>query len=451
MSDSNFTRRQAVRSLVAGSTLFPAIVSDLLAASADPLAPRAPHFPGKAKRVIFLYMTGGVSHVDTFDPKPALAKLAAEGKKGDKGAYLPAGWGFRRFGNSGLEATEMMPAMAACADDLCVIRSLTGDHNDHFQAAMGVHTGSVTQKRPSIGSWVSYGLGTENRNLPSYVVLAPHLPYAGSQVWSSDFLPGAHSGTRVTGGPEPVQNLDRRAPTARMQELELDLLSRFNRRHLGARPGDEALAARMQSFETAFGMQSEMPVVFDFSKETDATLALYGLERGATSGFAWQCLAARRMAERGVRFIELIDTGSTKNWDVHGEIKDMDKLARNVDQPIAGLLQDLKSRGMLDETLVVWTTEFGRTPWLSGKNGRAHHNKVYSSWLAGGGVKGGIVHGASDEIGQSIADKPVHVHDFHATILHCLGFDHTRLTFRHAGRDFRLTDLYGNVVKALLA
>jgi hypothetical protein len=453
------TRRQLLRSLVAGTTMLPAILADTLASNGDPLAPRQPHFPARAKRVIFLFMTGGVAHMDTFDPKPALMKAADAGlkpegkrKRGGELVYYPSHWEAKRYGKSGLEVSDLFRHTAEMADDLCVVRSLYGDHNDHFQATMGIHTGSVTVKRPSIGSWVSYGLGTENRNLPSFVVLAPHLPYAGSQVWSADFLPGAHQGTRVAGGSEPVADLDRRAPTADAQRNELDFLTRFNRRHQQARPGDPALAARMKSFETAFGMQSEMPEIFDFRKESDATLNLYGLKRGQTNGFGWQCLVARRMAERGVRFIELIDTGSNNNWDVHGNLKAMNRLAANVDQPIAGLLKDLKSRGMLDDTLVVWTTEFGRTPWNSpGGDGREHYNKCYSSWVAGGGFRGGTVYGATDEYGGTIADKPMHVHDFHATLLHSLGFDHTRLTFRHAGRDFRLTDVHGNVVKELLA
>jgi hypothetical protein len=329
---------------------------------------------------------------------------------------------------------------------------MTGDHNDHFQATLGVHTGSVTVKRPSIGSWVSYGMGTENRNLPSFVVLAPYLPYGGAQVWSSDFLPGAHAGTRITGGATPVADLQRRAPTAKAQELELDLLARFNKMHQSSRPGDPALAARIKSFETAYGMQSDMPDVFDFSKESDATLSLYGLKRGENTGFAWQCLVARRMAERGVRFVELIDTGTNKNWDFHSNIIEMTKMAESVDRPIAGLIRDLKSRGMLDDTLVVWTTEFGRTPWGTVESkGREHFNKVYCSWLAGGGIKPGVVWGASDEYGAAIAENEVHVHDFNATILHCLGFDHTRLTYRHMGRDFRLTDVQGRVVRKMIA
>jgi hypothetical protein len=449
----NSSRRQLVYSFFAGSALFPAMLSELLAETGDPLAPRAPHFPGKAKRVIFLFMTGGVSHVDSFDPKPALAKAASEGKKGPKDVpFMASPWGSKRFGSSGVEISELFPHMGSIAGDLCIIRSMTGDHNDHFQAALGVHTGSVTVKRPSIGSWVSYGMGTENRNLPSFVVLAPYLPYGGAQVWSSDFLPGAHAGTRLTGGSEPIADLKRRAPSEAAQRLELDLLARYNKLHQESRPGDPALAARIKSFETAYGMQSDMPEVFDFSKESDATLQLYGLDRGQNTGFGWQCLVARRLAERGVRFVELIDTGTNKNWDFHTGLTGMTKLAESVDRPIAGLVRDLKQRGMLDDTLVVWTTEFGRTPWGSPQSkGREHYNKVYSSWVAGGGIKPGIVYGASDELGVNIAENEVHVHDFHATILRCLGFDHKRLTYRHAGRDFRLTDVHGNVVSAILA
>ena len=380
-----FNRRQVIHSLFAGSALFPAMISQLLAETADPLAPRAPHFQPKAKRVIFLFMTGGVSHVDSFDPKTALTKAAADGKKGFKDVpFMGSPWGWKRYGKNGVEVSDLFPHMGGVIDDLCVIRSMTGDHNDHFQATMGIHTGSVTVKRPSIGSWVSYGLGTENRNLPSFVVLAPYLPYAGAQVWSSDFLPGAHAGTRITGGPEPIADLKRRAPAERAQQLELDLLARYNKLHQQSRPGDPALAARIKSFETAFGMQSEMPEVFDFSKESDETLKLYGLERGQNTGFAWQCLVARRLAERGVRFVELIDTGSNKNWDFHSDMKNMSKLAAAVDQPIAGLIKDLKSRGMLDDTLVVWTTEFGRTPWgTPASKGREHYNKVYQLMACG--------------------------------------------------------------------
>src|SRR5437879_2866291 len=336
-------------------------------------------------------------------------------------------------------------------DDVCLIRSMHGDHQDHFQATLGIHTGSVTVARPSVGSWVSYGLGTENQNLPSFVVLAPELPYAGSQVWSSDLLPGCHQGTRVLAGKEPIAGLKRRSPSAKIQALELGLLDRFNRKHQQARPTDPALAARIKSFETAFGMQKEMPEVLDLSNESDATLKLYGLERGSTKGFAWQCLVARRMAERGVRFVELIDVGASSNWDAHGDMKTHEPLAKNIDRAIYGMLQALKSRGLLESTLVVWTSECGRAHWPDSPKGRSHHRNAYSSWIAGGGARAGTVYGASDEMGAEVAADGVHVHDFHATILHLLGFDHKRLTFRHAGRDFRLTDVAGNVVQKLLA
>lgn len=456
-SDCACSRRQMIRSLMGGSLLMPAILSELLASqaapadAADPLLPRPPHFPSKAKRVIFLYMSGGVSHVDTFDHKPRLR--AEHGKEVSPGAYVKGHqWEFKPYGECGTEVSELLPHMAGCVDDLCVIRSMKGDAGDHFEATLGIHTGSTTVARPSIGSWVSYGLGTFNRNLPSYVVLAPHLPYAGGQVWSSDFLPGCHQGVRVVPGEEPIPNLNRRIASEELQGMELGLLASFNRKHLKDRGPDPALAARIRSFETAAGMQREGPDAFDLSRESDATLKLYGLERGATTGFAWQCLIARRLAERGVRFIELIDTGSGNNWDAHGDMSSVVPLARNVDQPTAALLKDLKSRGMLEDTLVVWTTEFGRTPLVGSPDhkGREHHARCFSSWLAGAGVKPGIVHGRSDDLGNEVAEGLVHVHDFHATILHLLGLDHERLTYRHAGRDFRLTDVHGNVVKAIL-
>jgi hypothetical protein len=449
------TRRQNIRSLFLGSSLFPALVSELLAKDAapdNPLAPKAPHFPGTAKRVIFIYLSGGMSHVDSFDPKPKLAEYQREGKTGDNGRkYLGSPWESKPRGQSGLEITELFPNIAECADDLCIVRSMHGDNNDHFQATLGIHTGSVTFKRPSLGSWVGYGLGTENQNLPSYVVLAPDMPYCGSQVWSSDFLPGVYSGTRITSGPEPIPDLNRRAPSAEMQKLELSLLERFNRKHARQHPGDPLLESRIKSYETAFGMQMTMPQVLDLSKESDATLKLYGMARGTTAGFGWQCIVARRMMEQGVRFVELIDVGSSKNWDAHGDIKTHEPLARNIDKPIAGLLTDLKSRGLLKDTLVVFTTEFGRSPTPEGQMGRGHFNRAYSSWLAGGGVKGGMAYGKTDDFGMKVAENDCHVHDFHATILHCLGFDHTKLTFRHGGRDYRLTDVAGNVIKDILS
>ena len=465
------TRRGVLRSLIGGSMLLPGIVSQLLAedAAPDPLAPKPTHFPPKAKRVIFLYMSGGVSHVDSWDHKPKLFADAGktvpvnefQGRKGDYKMFLKRPqWEFAPHGQCGTEVSSLFPHIAECVDDLCVIRSMKSDHTNHYEATLGIHTGSFTFARPSIGSWVSYGLGTVNRNLPSFVVIAPQSPYAGGQVWGSDFLPGAHQGTLVVPGPEPVANIQRRAASSRLQEIELGTMAKMNRRHLASRADDPLLTARIKSFETAFGMQAEMPEVFDLSKETDATLKLYGLERGSTKGFAWQCLVARRLAEHGVRFVELIDVGSSGNWDAHGDMLTHAPLAKNIDQPIAGLLRDLKQRGMLEDTLVIWGGEFGRTPVVelptpgsnAGKiNGRDHNPYGFSMWMAGGGVKGGYVHGATDEFGFAATEKKVAVHDLHATILALLGFDHEKLTFRHAGRDFRLTDVHGKVVREIIA
>ncbi len=461
------TRRGAIRSLIGGSMLLPGIVSQIMAEDsvsdlADPLAPKPTHFAPKAKRVIFLYMSGGVSHVDSWDPKPKLFADAGktipvnefQGRKGEFNMFLKRPqWDFNPHGESGTEVSSLFPHMAECVDDLCVIRSMKSDHTNHYEATLGIHTGSFTFARPSVGSWLSYGLGTVNRNLPSFVVVAPHSPYAGGQVWGSDFLPGSHQGTLVIPGPEPVANIQRRVSSNRLQELELSAMARMNQMHFEARADDKYLAARMKSFETAFGMQTEMPEVFDLSKEDDATLGLYGITRGSTSGFGWQCLVARRLAERGVRFVELIDVGSSNNWDAHGDMMTHAPLAKNIDQPIAGLLRDLKRRGMLEDTLVVWTTEFGRTPFnaAAAAAGREHHHWVFSSWLAGAGVKPGITYGESDEYGIDVAKNPVHVHDFHATILHLMGLDHERLTYRHTGRDYRLTDVAGRVVREILA
>jgi len=431
----------------------------------DPLAPRPPHFAARAKTVIFVFATGGASHVDTFDYKPKLfadhgKSLAADDPYGLKGMgkfFLKRpDWEFKPYGNSGTMISDLFPHLGGCADDLCIIRSLHGDSPGHDKATMGMHTGSFNFARPSIGAWVSYGLGTMNRNLPSFVVLAPFLPYTGAQAWGSDFLPGCHQGTHVAPGPEPIANVSRRAPTDELQQMELELLGQMNRKHAEQRAADLALEAQIRSFETAFGMQGAAPEAFDISKETKATLDLYGIKNvapGGPRGFGWQCLMARRLAERGVRFIELLDVGSSSNWDSHANMADHGRLARNVDQPLAGLIHDLTQRGMLDSTLIVWTTEFGRTPFVTNKDlkGREHHNKVFATWLAGGGAKGGIAYGQSDDIGQYVAEKGVHVHDLHATILHLLGLNHEKLTYRFSGRDYRLTDVAGHVVNGIIA
>ncbi|HVX11455.1 MAG TPA: DUF1501 domain-containing protein [Pirellulales bacterium] len=463
------SRRQAIRSFVAGTVLMPGILSELMAddarsdAAADPLAPKPPHFAGRAKRVIFLFMTGGVSHVDSFDHKPRLFADAGQeikldhpeikNRPGYERIFLKRPqWSFRPRGECGMEVSDLFPHIGQCVDDIGLIRSMHTSHSNHYNATLGMHTGSFNFARPSIGAWVSYGLGSENRNMPSFVTIAPAQTYAGSQVYASDFLPGAHQATLVVPGGEPVANVTPRTPRA-LQELELRALAKLNARHQAERSPDPLLAARIRSFETAFGMQGAVPEAFDFGRETEATCQLYGLDRGGRPGFAWQCLAARRLMERGVRFVELIDTGSSGNWDSHGDMADHGRLAANVDRPIAGLLQDLKQRGLLDDTLVVWTTEFGRTPFNNSADakGREHHNWAFSSWLAGAGVKGGYVHGETDEHGVRVARDPVHVHDFHATILHLMGLDHTRLTYRHSGRDYRLTDVAGRVVHELFA
>ncbi len=464
-----YSRRQMLRSMLAGSLVMPGILSELLAeGSADPLAPKAPHYRPKAKQVIFLFMAGGLSQVDTFDPKPRLVR--DHGKTIPWNEVVPPGqqalqdvplqklfaspWEFRPRGRSGIEVSDLFPNIAGCVDDFCLIRSMKTDHLNHPEAVLGLHNGSFGAPRPSMGSWVSYGLGTFNRNLPSYMVLAPVLPWGGPLVMSSDFLAGEHQGVLVRPSAEPIEDLHPRAPSKEVQEIQLGLLNSLNRGHLNDRGADSALKARIRSFETAFGLQREAPEAFDLSKETDSTLKLYGLKRGETAGFAWQCLVARRLVERGVRFIELID--SKHGWDSHGKLKEqLSGVAQNVDQPVAALLKDLKARGMLDETLVVFTTEFGRRPFEDGERpgtgGRGHQASAFSTWLAGGGVRSGMVHGATDDLGAHVVENPVHVHDLQATILHLLGIDHERLTYRHGGRDFRLTDVGGNVVKPILA
>ena len=451
--------------MVAGSVMMPALVSDMMGAEqANQYAPRKTHFSPKARRVIFINLSGGVSHLDTFDHKPQLyrehGKEIAKGghpeiqnRPGYERIFLKTPqWQFKQYGQCGKEVSSLFPELARCVDDIAFINSMHTSHSNHYNATLGMHTGSFTVTRPSIGAWVSYGLGTENQNLPSFIVIAPHSPYAGGQVWGSDFLPGAHQGTRVVPGSNPVPNITPRV-SGKLQELELAALRRRNQQHLARQPGNPELAARMRAFETAFGMQMAVPEAFDFTRETDATHELYGLKSGQNNGFGWQCLAARRLAERGVRFIELIHTGSSGNWDSHGDMMDHERLAKQVDRPIYGLLTDLKQRGLLDDTLVVWTTEFGRTPFNSSADhkGREHHNWAFTTFLAGAGVNAGHTHGATDEIGLKSVVDPVHTHDFHATILHLLGLNHELLTYFHDGRDFRLTDVSGQVVNGVLA
>ena len=349
--------------------------------------------------------------------------------------------------------SELFPKLGELSEDLCIFRTLHTDILEHFQATLAMHTGSATVPLPSIGAWISYGLGTFNPNLPPYVVFCEHLPYAGAQVWDSNFLPPLHQGVRLLPGPEPVADLKPAAESVKLQDLEREMLRDVNAAHAAARPDDLNLRARSQSFATARGLMREAPLTFDLSSESASTLDLYGLKPGDNRSFAWQCLMARRLVERGVRTVELIDTGSSDNWDAHGDMQDHRAKARRVDQPLAALLEDLKRTGLLRDTLVAICTEFGRTPWggTPQEKGRNHHAKAFSCLLAGAGVKGGMAFGQTDEYGIAPVVDPCHVHDYHATILHLMGIDHTRLTYRYAGRDFRLTDVHGKVARAVLS
>lgn len=449
------SRRSAIKSLASAGMLLPGALQNMLAAGSapdDPLAAKAPMFPAKAKQVIFLYMSGGASHVDTFDPKPRLR--ADHLQRYGKDFLHGSPWEAYRYAKNDTAVTELFPYIGSCMDEICLVRSMYNDIPNHAQAILQVHGGSTVQARPSIGSWVSYGLGTFSQNLPSYVVLAPEVPYAGAAVWDSSFLPAFHQGIRVVPGAEAIPNMTRR-DAGSIQDMDLGLLEFFNRRHLEEHDSEKALAARIKTFETAYGMQSEAPEVFDITKESDATLDLYGVDRNQKDGFAWMCLMARRLVERGVRFVEIIDGGEDKytNWDAHLNIRMHEARAKDTDRPVAGLLKDLKARGMLEDTILVWTTEFGRKPGDGSpdEEGRQHHSAVYSSWVAGGGFKPGLVYGSSDPYGYKVESNPVHIHDFQATILNQLGLDHTKLTYRHAGRDYRLTDVSGRVVRDLIA
>ena len=420
------------------------------------LAPRPGTHPAKAQQLIFVFLTGGFSHVDTFDYKPQLQK--------DHGKLVPgeslrdittqplvrSPFEFTPRGESGLLVSDLFPLLGNCADDLCVIRTLHTDILEHFQAVLAMHTGSSTVPLPSIGAWLSYGLGTLNRNLPPYVVLCEHLPYAGSQVWDCNFLPPEHQGTRLIPGKTPIPHLTSPAPSATLAELEGRMLEDVNAAHAAARGGDPNLLARMQSFRTARGMMRVAPAIFDLSDETQNTRAMYGVPEDDSGSFAWQCLVARRLVEQGVRTVELIDTGASSNWDSHGNMLDHRPKAERVDRALAALITDLKQRGMWDNTLLAICTEFGRAPWDPGK-GRSHWHRAFTSLLAGGAIKGGLAYGTTDEYGALPVENPVHVHDYHATILHAMGIDHTQLTYRYAGRDFRLTDVAGNVLHEVLA
>jgi hypothetical protein len=420
-----------------------------------------PHHPPRAKRVIFLYMPGGPSHIDLLDPKPRVT--ADDGKplpfempklqRTKTGNLLASPWKFARHGQSGTEVSELLPGLASRIDDVCVIRSMVADNINHTGAALQICTGEQTFSRPSMGSWITYGLGTENANLPAFVVMSPASVFQGAPLYSGSFLPGGCSGTLIRDIARPIANLADPTAVGGRQRRRLDALAALDRLGRGAgRPDAAALDARIASFELAFRMQAEAPEAFDLARESKATHALYGTEAPETQLFGRQCLLARRLVERGVRFVHVFDAPANNKWDQHGGLTaNLPKNCRSVDRPIAALLTDLAARGLLEDTLVVWGGEFGRTPTAEGKDGREHHPFGFTMWMAGGGVRGGMVHGATDDYGWHAVKDKVHVHDLHATILHLLGIDHERLTYRYGGRDYRLTDVHGHVVREIIA
>ena len=464
---ADISRRQALKRSAAGfgSLALASLLSEQASAGIDPLAARAAHHVARAKRIIFLFMSGGPSQVDTFDPKPLLTRDDGKPFPFDKprvqfnstGNLLKSPWRFRQHGESGLWVSELFPHLAGRVDDLCMIHSMYGTNPAHGGAVMKVHTGSDNFIRPSIGSWVSYGLGTDNANLPAFVTICPTLAFGGINNWSSSFLPAVYQGTALGDASVPSERANvkyiRNARLSRdVQRLQLERLNQLNREHLTQTGPEASLEARINSFELAFRMQSELPKVEDLSSESKATQQLYGLDDPITANFGRMCLMARRFAEAGVRFIQVTHNDDKVQWDQHSNLKaGHEKNAREVDLPIAGLLTDLRTRGLLDDTLIWWGGEFGRTPTAETTDGRDHNPEGFTMWLAGGGVKGGFRYGSSDDYGYFAAENKVHIHDLHATMLHLLGLDHERLTYRHAGRDFRLTDVEGNVVHDLFA
>ena len=451
-------------------------LGDLLAEtsgiSLNPLAARQPPLPAKAKRVVHLFMNGGPSHLDTFDPKPSLDKY--DGKaipsplktERPTGAGLKSPYAFQKYGQSGIEISELFAKTAQHADDLCIIRSMHTDLPNHEPSLGLLNCGEARLNRPSLGSWITYGLGSMNQNLPGYIAMCPGgMPIRRTKNWQAGFLPSAYQGAYVNTDHESVDKLvefiRNGSLDSKRQREQLDLLLAFNQRHLAERQKDTQLEARIQSFELAYRMQMEASDAFDIMKEPEAVRQMYGVKPGPAGSFARQCLIARRLLERGVRFLQLW-TGDGQPWDNHDDVLDHKPLAAKVDQPIAALLTDLKQRGLFDETLVIWGGEFGRTPVVelptpglnAGKQrGRDHNPYGFTTWLAGGGVKRGHIHGATDEFGFAAAEKPVHIRDLHATILHLLGFDHHKFTYRYAGLDYRLTGVEEGpkVVTELLA
>ncbi len=446
--------------LAAAGLLHPELGNAATRTATGPLTPRAPHFPAKAQRVVHLFMNGGPSHVDTFDPKPKLTEYHGQSlpspnlrtERKTSGA-LGSPFRFDRYGESGLEISELFQETARHADDLCVIRSMQADVPNHEPSLWLMNCGESRQPRPSFGSWLTYGLGSENQNLPGFIAMCPGgYPITGAQNWRSSFLPGAYQGTYIDTQHSDVEKLVSHIRNHQLQPTDqrrqLDLMQALNARHQAERPGQPLLEARIQAFELAYRMQSEATDAFDLSQEPESVHAQYG-----EGTHARQLMITRRLLERGVRFVQ-VWSGAGQPWDNHSNIEaEHRKLAGEWDRPIAAFLNDLKQRGLFDSTLVMWGGEFGRTPVaeLPDLNGRDHNHYGFSMWLAGGGTRGGQAYGATDEFGFAAVENTVHVHDLHATLLHLLGFDHERLTYRYAGRDFRLTDVHGHVVDALIA
>ncbi len=464
------SRRQMLKTFASGFGMLGLsglLAQDVLAntPSSNPLAAKAPPYPARAKRVIFLFMSGGPSHVDLFDPKPRLAQdngkpLPFEMPKlvrTKTGNLLQSPWKFKKHGQCGTEVSELLPNIAGCVDDICVVRSMVADNINHNGACLQMNTGEQAFSRPSLGSWLLYGLGTENQNLPGFVVISPAQPAQGAPLWSSSFLPAAYQGTLVSNLKDPIPNLKNARFGKDAQRDQLDALQKLNAMYGEGREEDSRLSARIESFELAFRMQAEAPVAFDVESESPETKKLYGIGEEATDTFGRQCLMARRLAERDVRMVQVYHTQTSKRsscqlWDQHGGLKtELPNNCLATDKPIAGLLKDLKARGLLNDTLVIWGGEFGRTPTAESNDGREHHPFGFTMWMAGGGIKGGLVHGATDEFGWHAVQDKVHVHDLHATILHLMGINHEQLTYRYSGRDYRLTDVSGKLVKAILA
>src|SRR5450432_330476 len=441
---------------------------DVKAVGYNPYAPKKPHFAPRAKNVISLFMSGGVSHLDTFDPKPALARYAGqplEGKgevvvrQGNPGPLMPSPFQFRKHGQCGMDVSEIFPMLAGHVDEMAFLRSVYGKSNDHVQATYELNTGKIQMGLPSVGSWVTYGLGSENQSLPAFVVIYDHRggPLGGPSNWSAGYMPAAYQATVFRSAGDPIIDLKPPAEVSAGQQRDrLDLLAKLNDLDLKNYPGSSELAARISSYELAFRMQGCAPEAVDVNRESEATRKLYGLDAQVTEPFGRQCLMARRLVERGVRFVQLYHGGlgqqNRDTWDAHDDVKENHtRHAAEVDRPISGLLTDLKARGLLDSTLVVWHGEFGRMPISQKGVGRDHNPGTMTMWMAGAGIKGGQIIGASDDFGYKAERQPIAVHDLHATMLHLLGIDHTKLTYLFNGRNMRLTDVYGELIPQIVA